>query len=246
MEKIVESKLQPLIELKSVNLGYGNHVILSDLDLTINHGEYVGIIGPNGSGKTTFLRAILGLILPLNGQIVIDGKPLDKKAKNKIGYVPQNIKIDKEFPLSVKEAVLMGRYPQIGVLRVPRKQDKDAVQKALHQVHMEQYKDRPIGHLSGGEQQKIMIARALARQPEMLLLDEPTSALDFQMTQSVFTLVHELNQKYNLTIVMVHHNVELIRKSCHRLIIFDETIRFDGNPQDERADQIINIAYNIT
>ena len=119
------------------------------------------------------------------------------------------------------------------------------VHHALVQVHMHEFANRPIGHLSGGEQQKILIARALAKNPSILLLDEPTSALDFEMTRSVFHLVDELHQKYGLTILMVHHNVNLIRKHCGRLFVLDGTIRFDGSPENPNADKAIAIAYNL-
>lgn len=235
-----------LITFNNVSLGYHDRTVLLGMNISIAKGEYIGIAGPNGSGKTTLFRALLGLIPPQKGEILINGKPIDKTFLQKVGYCPQNIKIEKEFPLTVYEAVMMGRYGHIGIGKKPHKEDHEAVNFALHQVHMETYKDRPIGHLSGGEQQKVIIARALAVKPEILLLDEPTSALDFQMTSSVFELVHELNTKYHYLIIMVHHNVNLLRRNCHRLIVVgDQAIRYDGKPTDEKADDIIKIAYHL-
>lgn len=234
-----------IIEFDHVDIGYSNRLVLENINLDIQKGEYIGIIGPNGSGKTSFLKSLLNLIAPLNGQIWLAGKEIDKSFRNRIGYVPQSNTIPRDFPLSVREAVMMGRYGQIGMFRWPKEEDREAVHHALLQVHMHEFVNRPIGHLSGGEQQKILIARALARQPTILLLDEPTSALDFEMTQSVFKLVDELHDKYGLTIIMVHHNINLIRKHCHRLLIFDRMIRFDGDPQDPIADKAIRIAYNL-
>jgi ABC-type Mn2+/Zn2+ transport system ATPase subunit len=236
---------EELIKFDHVNIGFNNKAILEDINLTINKGAYVGIIGPNGSGKTTFLKTLLGLIEPQSGIISIKGNPINREIKNDIGYVPQSIKIEREFPLTVSEAVMMGRYSQIGLFKRPNKEDKKAVDFALHQVHMHSYRKRPIGHLSGGEQQKVLIARALAKKPEILLMDEPTSALDFQMTLSVFELIKELNEKYAYTIIMVHHNVTLIRSKAHRLLVFDGAIRYDGNPKLPDADEIIKLAYNI-
>lgn len=233
------------IVYENVELGYKDRVVLKDLNVTIHQNDYVGIVGPNGSGKTTFLKSLLCLLSPVKGKILFNNKPYTRKIRDLIGYIPQTIKVEKEFPLNVEEAVLMGRYGKIGVGKQPTQVDHEAVHYALHQVHMEKSHDRPVGHLSGGEIQKIMIARALASKPEILLMDEPTSALDFQMTASVFELVHELNQKYNLTILMIHHNVSLIRRNCHRLLIFDGTIRYDGDPTSNDADEIINIAYNF-
>jgi len=233
------------IQFSNVTVGYGNSIVLENLNLKITKGEYVGIVGPNGSGKTTFLKTLLNSILPISGEIFIYGKPLNRKIRNDIGYVPQSSSIPRDFPLSVREAVVMGRYGQIGLLHQPKKSDYSAVHDALVQVHMHGFANRPIGHLSGGEQQKVLIARALARKPTILLMDEPTSALDFEMTKSVFKLVDELNKEYGLTVIMIHHNVSLIRKHCQRLLIFDGTIRFDGLPDDPKANRAINIAYNL-
>ncbi|MCF2139383.1 MAG: ABC transporter ATP-binding protein [Candidatus Lokiarchaeota archaeon] len=239
------SKNSHAIEFSNVNIGYPGHLVLQNLNFIIKEGEYVGIIGPNGSGKTTLLKTLLHLIKPIAGTIQIYGKPIDNRIRNSIGYVPQSSPIPREFPLSVKEAVLMGRYGQIGLFHRPKKIDHEMVHNALIQVHLHEFANRPIGHLSGGEQQKILIARALARNPKILLLDEPTSALDFEMTRSVFSLVDELHKKYGLTILMVHHNVNLIRKHCDRLFVLDQMIRFDGHPTDPRVEQAISIAYNL-
>ena len=234
-----------LIKYKNVFLGYNKRPILGDVNIEVMAGDYIGIIGPNGSGKSTFLKSILGLLSPLKGNITIAGTTINKATKNRMGYIPQNIQIEKDFPLSTYDAVMQGRYGLIGMFKRPRPEDHEAVKYALHQVHMGKYRDRPIGHLSGGEQQKIMIARALARKPDILLLDEPTSALDYSMTQSVFRLVKELHEKYHLTVLMVHHNINLIRKNCQRLLIFDGAIRYDGPPHDVEADNIIKKAYNL-
>ncbi len=239
----VESSPTPILQMNHVDIGYPGNPILQDINIDINPGEYIGIIGPNGSGKTTFLRTLLGLLNPMSGTITINNGAEKNHSKHQIGYVPQSTKIPRNFPLNVKETVLMGLYGQIGLLHRPKPQDKKAAEKALHMVHLWKFRNRPIGHLSGGEQQKAIIARALVSNAKILLLDEPTSSLDFQMTKSVFELVGELNQKYHYTIVIVHHNIELIRDNCKRLLIFHKKIRYDGPPQNEFADKIIDIAY---
>ena len=236
----------PLIVMDNLEIGYNNNSILSEVNLSIDKGEYIGIIGPNGSGKTSFLKTLLGLISPLSGKILIQGDVPKKKEKSTIGYVPQSTQIDREFPLSVEEVVLQGLFGKIGLFRSPRKSDKEAAVKALHKVHMWKNRKRPIGHLSGGEQQKVMIARALVLDADVLLLDEPTSSLDFQMTKSLFDLVRELNEKYKQTVIMVHHNIDLIRHNCKRLLVFHRKIRYDGPPNTKEADRIINLAYNLS
>lgn len=236
---------QKVISFQNVDIGYNNRPVLQNLNFDVTEGEYIGIIGPNGSGKTTFLKSLLNVLPPITGNILIYGKELNRDLQNEIGYVPQSSIIPREFPLSVREAVVMGRYGKIGLFKHPTKNDYEAVHDALMKVHMHGFASRPIGHLSGGEQQKVLIARALARRPQILLLDEPTSALDFEMTRSVFQLVDELNTKYHLTIIMIHHNVDLIRKHCKRLLIFDQTIRYDGSPQNAKVDTTLKIAYNL-
>ncbi|WP_371803337.1 metal ABC transporter ATP-binding protein [Candidatus Lokiarchaeum ossiferum] len=237
---------EELIRFENVKLGYNQRPILHGINFKIRKGDYIGIIGPNGCGKSTFLKSILNLIVPMEGTIRMQGKKINRQIRNQLGYVPQDTKFSKEFPLSVSEAVLQGRYGIIGILKRPKKEDFEAVRLALHKVHMGKYAKRPIGHLSGGEQQKVMIARALARNPDIILMDEPTSALDYQMTQSVFNLIEELHDKYGLTVLMVHHDITLIRKHARRLVVLDGTIRYDGSPNTPIADEIIATAYNVS
>lgn len=241
-----EMSTQVLAQFKNLKIGFGSNVVLSDINLTIHQGEYIGILGPNGSGKTTFLKTLLGLIDPLEGKIEIGDPNFSEKTKRSsfFGYIPQFTPIKRDFPLFVRDAVVMGLYGQIGLFHHVSKQAYIQAEKALHMVHMWHYRNRPIGHLSGGEQQKVMIARALVSSPKLLLMDEPTSSLDFQMTKSVFDLVKELNDKYGYTIIMIHHNINLIQENCKRLLIFDHKIRYDGLPLTEKAQRIIKIAYH--
>ncbi|MHA1585528.1 MAG: metal ABC transporter ATP-binding protein [Promethearchaeota archaeon] len=235
-----------IAQLKNLKIGYRSNIVLSDINLKIHQGDYIGILGPNGCGKTTFLKTLLGLVEPLEGEIDI----LDPLFKNKskkssfFGYIPQFSPTKRDFPLSVHEVVVMGLYGQIGLFHHVTKQDYLKADEALHKVHMWHYRNRPIGHLSGGEQQKVMIARALVSNPKLLLMDEPTSSLDFRMTKSVFDLVRELNEEYGYTIIMIHHNINLIQQNCKRLLIFDHKIRYDGAPLTEKAQRIIKIAYH--
>ncbi len=137
----------------------------------------------------------------------------------------------------------MGLYGKIGVFKPLLEEDHQKVQRALHLVHMEDYTERPIGHLSGGEQQKIMIARALVTEPKILLLDEPTSALDFRATRSVLELLKELNHERGITLIVIHHNLELVRPYCSRLAVINKTILWEGEPKDPQADAAITRAY---
>ncbi len=233
--------------LKDIHVAYGSLAALAGVNLDIRRGEIVGICGPNGSGKTTLLKVMLGKVKPYKGSVKLLGQQLkdglSKDLKLKIGYVPQVQGIDRHFPATVGDVVMMGRYSRIGVGRRPSKADKEIVHKALHDVHLEAFKDRPIGHLSGGQQQKVMIARALAQEPEILLLDEPTSALDFKIAEDLMNLIKELNEKQNLTIIMVQHNIKILQDYSDRLVCLNVRMAYDGPPKDPQITDIIQRVF---
>jgi zinc transport system ATP-binding protein len=220
----------PVIELNGVNVVLGKNNVLSNINLKINKGEYVGLIGKNGSGKSTLIKTILGIIKPTSGTIKVYGKPLNASSYKKIGYTPQIQFIDHEFPATVGEVVAMGLYKNKSLLSRMTNEDLDRVQLALHKVKMEDYINRPIGHLSGGEQQKVLVAQALVMEPEILLMDEPTSALDFLIIDDFLKLLTELNKKYGITLIVIQHNLELLLPYCSRLIMLRRAIMYDGIP----------------
>ena len=233
---------------ENVRIAYGSLVALADINLDINTGEIVGICGPNGSGKTTLLKAILGQVKPYQGSIKIFGtdithKNISKNIKMHIGYVPQVQKIDHHFPALVEDVVMMGMYSKIGAVRGPTNKDKNIVKKALHDVHMENFSKRPIGHLSGGQQQKVMIARALAQEPQILLLDEPTSALDFKMADDLMHVIKELHDNQGLTIINDQHNIKILQDYAERLICLNVKIAYDGVPHDPKVSEIIERVF---
>ncbi|MHA1839165.1 MAG: metal ABC transporter ATP-binding protein, partial [Candidatus Ranarchaeia archaeon] len=199
----------PIICVRDIAVAYQENVAIFDVNLDVYAGEFYGICGPNGSGKTTLLKTLLGVLQPIRGQIHIFGKKLDKATQRnllgKIGYVPQMHTVDRNFPALVEDVVMMGRYGQMGLLRWPNKRDKKAVEDALSAVQMERFATRPFGHLSTGQQQKILIARGLARNPEILFLDEPTASLDFKIARSILQLIQQLHRERDLTTIMVSH-----------------------------------------
>ena len=233
--------------LKDINVAYGSLVALAGVNLDIRKGEIVGICGPNGSGKTTLLKVMLGKVKPYKGTAKILGQEitngLSKEMKLKIGYVPQVQKIDQHFPATVEDVVMMGRYSKIGIGKRPSKKDKEIVKKALNDVHLHNFSDRPIGHLSGGQQQKVMIARALAQEPEILLLDEPTSALDFKIAEDLMQLILELRDRQNLTIIMVQHNIKILQDYSDRLVCLNVRMAYDGPPKDPQITDIIHKVF---
>jgi zinc transport system ATP-binding protein len=231
--------MEPVISFEHVDVKYQNVNALRDVNVKIFQGDYIGIFGPNGSGKTTFLKSIIGLVEPDNGLVSVLGSKNLKKVRSNVGYVPQDISVKKTFPATVREVVEMGLFGKIGFMKPLKTEDKKQAEEALHMVHMGAYKNRPIGHLSGGELQKVMVARALASKPKILLLDEPTSALDFMMVIDLMKLLVELNNKLNITIIAINHHLDLLEPYCTRLLLMDGTIIYDGPPESKEIDDKI-------
>ncbi|MHA1304953.1 MAG: metal ABC transporter ATP-binding protein [Candidatus Heimdallarchaeaceae archaeon] len=232
-----------IVCLRDITVAYGRYIAIYRINIDISKGEFIGIAGPNGSGKTTLLKTILGLTQPIQGEMSLYGRKITGKIptdlKFKIGYVPQFTSFDRNFPALVEDVVMMGRYGKIGFFRRASEADHKTVEQALQFVGMEEMKKRPIGHLSGGQQQKVMIAQALATSPDLLLLDEPTSALDFKMTRNVMDILKELNKNLGITIVTINHNLRLLKEYTNRVIALNRFLVYDGPPQDPEFDRVI-------
>ncbi len=213
-----------VVEFQRVTLGYTQRLAIENVCMQVNQGEFIAITGPNGSGKSTMLKAIVGLSKPLKGQIRVFGEdPFRVRSlRQRLGYLPQRELIDPRFPILVKEAVLMGRYSSIGLLREPKAEDRDMVLKALRQVEMEEFAHEPLGHLSGGQQQRVLIARALAQEPDILLLDEPTAGIDVQTQAKIIDIIRRVHKENGKTILMVTHDLEQIRDYVDRLFYLDD------------------------
>ncbi|MBI3631659.1 MAG: metal ABC transporter ATP-binding protein [Candidatus Staskawiczbacteria bacterium] len=215
-----------IIEVKDVCFSYRNEQVLKGITLNIHQGDYLGVIGPNGAGKTTLAKLILGL-LPLRcGSIKLFGIDVKEfKDWSKIGYVPQKVtNFDVNFPITAKEVVAMARYAKSGLFHFTKKEGEEIIEKSLKQVAMWEYKDNLIGDLSGGQQQRVFIARALAGEPEVVFFDEPTSGVDKKTQTEFYDLLKELNQKYNLTIVLISHDIERITKEAMHIACVDHTL----------------------
>ncbi len=197
----------PILELRRVWAAYHGEPVLEDVNLEVFPHDFVGIIGPNGGGKTTLLRVILGLLEPMQGEVRIFGKP-PKYTRHRIGYVPQAVEFDRDFPISVWDVVRMGRLNRRKLFQRFSSQDNALVEQALTQVGMRDLARRPIGELSGGQRQRVYIARALAAEPSFLLLDEPTASVDPQVRTSIYELLRELND--HVTILMISHDMSAI------------------------------------
>lgn len=217
-----------LIQFNDITLGYGNHIVLSDISFNIFENDFVGLVGPNGSGKTTLLRAILGHLKPLKGRINYrqDATPI------KFGYVPQKEHLENIFPFTALEVVLMGTYNQVGLFGRPGKKEYALAHQSLEHVGILSLKDMLFKNLSGGQKQRTLIARALATQPNILVLDEPTNGMDLISQKSILDLITELHIKDNLTILMVSHLLTEVSNYVKKIMLV-ESNHFQVGALDE-------------
>lgn len=197
------------ITIKDLTVVYEKKPVIWDLDLFIPQQIMLGIVGPNGSGKTTLLKSILGIIKPISGSIKFEGT--QQLSSPNIAYVPQKSSVDWNFPVSVKDVVLMGRYNHIAWYQKPTIQDLAIVDWALQQVQMTEFCDRHISQLSGGQQQRVFLARALAQQSNILILDEPFNGIDTFTEHLILTLLQNL-KKEGKTIIVVHHDLTTVKQ----------------------------------
>jgi ABC-type Mn2+/Zn2+ transport system ATPase subunit len=236
----------PIIRFSHATFGFPGVIALQDISLDIPEGEFVGVIGPNGSGKTTLCRAVLGLMRPLEGSLQIFDcacEELRCHHRARIGYLPQKEFLDRHFPITVLEAVLMGRYGALGLLRRPSKHDRGIALDALGNVGMQDHGDTALGHLSGGQQQRVLIARALAQQPQVLLLDEPTTGIDITTQHSVLDLIRRLHRDLKLTILLITHDINMIRSHVDRLVLLKTRLYAAGPPEDVLRPDVLRQVY---
>jgi len=223
-----------VLAVENLYVAYQDKIVLEDVSFQICRGEFWGILGPNGSGKTTLLRSMVGLIQPLSGRVRVFGLAPNSLGahRDQIGYVPQHVSIDYNFPIRVEEAVMLGRSRKIGLGKRPKAEDHHAVHRALELVEMDEYANRQIGRLSGGQRQRVLIARALALEPELLLLDEPTAALDVNATQSFYEWLHSMHAQMNLTLVIVSHDVGVVSRYVSTVACLNRRLVAHGLPNE--------------
>jgi zinc transport system ATP-binding protein len=215
-----------IIEVRNLSYSYiSGNPVLNDINLNIHKGDYLGIVGPNGGGKSTLIKLILGIIRLQMGTV-------NMICKN-IAYVGQKATdFDQKFPATVWDAVSMGRYASRGLFGGLTKKDKELVEKAIKEVGMEDFKDRLIGDLSGGQQQKIFIARALAQQPEIIFLDEPTSGVDQASQEQFYKILKDLNQNLDITLILISHDVDVITKEVTEIAAINRDLIFYGGASE--------------
>ncbi|MGL1888072.1 MAG: ABC transporter ATP-binding protein [Reichenbachiella sp.] len=198
----------PIVEVHDLTVTYSKKPVLWGVDLTIPKGALVGIIGPNGAGKSTFIKAIMELVPLSSGWVELFGEGLDK-ARKKVSYVPQKESVDWDFPASVRDVVVMGRYAEVGLFKRPRKADYEAADYALKQVKMTEFADRQISQLSGGQQQRVFLARALAQNAELYFMDEPFAGVDAATEKAIIQILKHMSEQ-GKTVVVVHHDLQTV------------------------------------
>jgi zinc transport system ATP-binding protein len=231
----------PVLSFENVSFAYGVVPVLENASFSIAKGESVCIVGPNGGGKTTLVKLILGLLEPSAGDIrVFGGSP--KTNRRRIGYMPQHLLYDPLFPVTARDIVLMGRLRSGGMRGLfgwPDREDRGAAAEALRQVGMEDFSRRPFSSLSGGQRQRVLIARALAGRPDLLLLDEPTSNVDTLVEARLLDLLHELNER--MTIMMVTHDLGFVSEMVEKVVCVNR--RVVVHPTSDISGEIIHDIY---
>jgi zinc transport system ATP-binding protein len=230
---------QPLVEIKNLYAGYQYEVVLEDINLTIEQDDFIGLIGPNGGGKTTLLRVLLGLLEPKSGSIMVMGET-PEKGRRQIGYVPQFAEYDAEFPISVRDVVRMGRLSSQRLFKPYSTEDDRVVDERLDWVGMLEYQDRAIRELSGGQRQRVYIARALTTNPTLLVLDEPTISVDIEARTQIYELLHKINQD-GVTIFLVTHDLNVISSYVKTIGCLNRKLHYHGEKQI--TDEMLQSTY---
>jgi zinc transport system ATP-binding protein len=232
---------QPAVTIRDVTFAYNGLPVLEDVNLAVRAGESVSVVGPNGGGKTTLLKLMLGLLRPDRGEVRVFGRA-PRQARSRIGYMPQHLHFDPQFPVTVREVVLMGRLGQkglSGLLGWYTGTDRQAAVKALQEVGMAELVDRPFSELSGGQRQRVLVARALCSRPDLLLMDEPTANIDVQVEAQLAEILRGLNRR--MTIVTVTHDLGFVSDLVDTVVCVNR--RVVVHPTSQVTGEVIQDIY---
>ena len=227
------------LEISGLGVAYDRKRVLEDVTLSVPRGRMVGIVGPNGGGKSTLLKAVLGLAPVGAGSVEIMGQTPGRRARQLVGYVPQREDVDWNFPVSARDVVMMGRLPAMGLLKRPSGRDREVVQDALSTVGMQGKAEARIGELSGGQQQRIFLARALAQETEILMLDEPVSGVDAPSQHEIFDLLRKL-QAAGETVVVTTHDLSCVAERFDLVLLLNKRIVAFGPPEEVFTPELLN------
>jgi zinc/manganese transport system ATP-binding protein/zinc transport system ATP-binding protein len=234
--------LRPLVELNHITFGFGAEPVLEDISLHLHPGQFAALVGPSGAGKTSLLKLILGIYQPTQGEICISGEALNGQPAPRVGYVPQLEAVDWNFPVTVGQAVLMGRIRSSGPWPWPGPQDKRRLKEILERLGIADLVERHIRDLSGGQQQRVFLARALIAEPELLVLDEPTTGVDMSTAENVLRLLSELN-KEGMTILISTHDLNTAAAHLPWVVCLNRRVIAQGPPEDVFTVEIMNETY---
>ena len=236
--------MRPYVELEGVDASYGEVRVLEHIDLTVEPGDFLGIIGPNGSGKTTLVRLMLGLREPDRGAVRLFGHaPATFRQWGRLGYVPQRATLDPALPVTVREVVATGLVAGRGLFGRTGARERRRVDDVLAQAGMQAHGEARIGALSIGQQQRVLIARALVSNPELLILDEPTGGVDPEAQTSFYALLRHLNRERDVTLVLVSHDIGVVAKEVTKLACLNRRLIFHGRPADFLSDAALTALY---
>jgi zinc transport system ATP-binding protein len=236
--------MRPFVELEDVAFRHGEVRVLEGINLTVAPGDFLGIIGPNGSGKTTMLRIMLGLLAPERGSVRLFGHaPSAFRQWGRLGYVPQKAILDPGLPATVQEVVATGLVPSLGLFGRVGTAERARIAEVLGQVGMAAHAGARIGALSTGQQQRVLIARALVSNPELLILDEPTGGVDPEAQTSFYALLQHLNREREVTLILVSHDIGVVAKEVTKLACLNRRLIFHGRPGDFLSDAALTALY---
>jgi zinc transport system ATP-binding protein len=237
---------KPIVEIRDVRVKYTNGVLALDgINIDVNEKDLIALIGPNGAGKSTLLKIVLGLIKPTSGSVKLFGSPELSKNLKYVGYVPQSAQArDPNLPFSVYETVMLGRTPHAGLLHGVGAPDRQKVEETLKLFGLYELKDRKIGQLSGGQSQRVFLAKAMVADPKLLLLDEPTSGVDTTSKSEFYKILERLNRERGITVILSSHDVGVITKIANRVLCINRVQFFCGENADFSASVEIHKVYD--
>ena len=226
--------MTPVVRLRGISFGYRpGQSVLEDVDLLVEEGEFVAVAGPNGGGKTTLMRVLLGLERPDTGDTLLFGEPAHRFSRRRLlGYLPQRAELGGDVPATVREVVSAGRIAVSGLIGPARARDREVVAESIARVGLAEVADAPLRTLSGGMQQRVFIAKALAGEPSLLVLDEPTTGVDAEAQESLAALLDRLHSDLGVTVLYVSHEFGAVERFVQRLVLVRGRIIFDGPPGD--------------
>ena len=231
----------PAIEVMDLTVAYRDKPVLWDVDMVVPPGVLMAVVGPNGAGKTTLIKAVLGLVHPAAGQVLVHGRPYEEQQRN-VAYVPQRGSVDWDFPTTVLDVVMMGRYGSIGWLRRPSAKERELALEALEKVGMQRFADRQISQLSGGQQQRVFLARSLVQDASVFLMDEPFQGVDATTERAIVLLLQELRAS-GKTVVVVHHDLQTVADYFDWVTLLNVRRIASGPVSEVFTEENVRLAY---